>query len=73
MESWRPAWSASSCQQVMSASRNTGVVLVPSRAWKCIPATISNSIDICEVPAFSVRVTKITPRIGFICTHILPF
>ena len=68
MESWRPAWPASSCQQVMSASRNTGVVLVPCRAWKCIPAIIANSIDIYEV-----RVTKITPRIVFICPHILPF
>ena len=49
-----------------SAGKNTGVV----RAWKCVPTTISSGGDISEVVSFvttdefSVRVTKITTRIG---------
>ena len=33
-----------------SASKNTGIVLVPSRAWKCVPTAISSGVDISEVP-----------------------
>ena len=33
-----------------SASKNTRVVLVPCRAWKCVPTAISGSVDISEVP-----------------------
>ena len=54
-----------------SAGRNTGIVLVPCRAWKCVPAAISGGVDISEDPVcrflrlkFSVRVTKIASRTG---------
>ena len=30
-----------------SASKNTGIVLVP---WKCVPTAISGGVDISEVP-----------------------
>ena len=33
-----------------SASKNTGVVLVPCRVWKCVPTAISGGVDISEVP-----------------------
>ena len=33
-----------------SASKNIGIVLVPSRAWKCVPTAISCGVDISEVP-----------------------
>ena len=29
-----------------SAGKNTGIVLVPCRAWKCVPTTISGGVDI---------------------------
>ena len=32
-----------------SVGKNTGVVLVPSRAWKCVPIAISGGADILEV------------------------
>ena len=35
-----------------SASKNTGVLLVPSRACKCVPTAISSGVDISEVPGF---------------------
>ena len=55
-----------------SACKNTLVVLVSCRAWKCVPTAISGGVDIPKVPGgsfvttdeFSVRVTKITSRIG---------
>ena len=33
-----------------SAGKNTGIVLGPSRAWKCVPTAISGGVDISEVP-----------------------
>ena len=33
-----------------SASKDTGVVLVPCCAWKCIPTGISGGLDVSEVP-----------------------
>ena len=33
-----------------SAGKNTGIVLVPYRAWKCVPTAISGGVDIYEVP-----------------------
>ena len=33
-----------------SASRNTGVVLVPCCTWKYVPTAISGGMDILEVP-----------------------
>ena len=33
-----------------SAGKNTGIVLVPCCAWKCVPTTISSGVDIFEVP-----------------------
>ena len=41
----------SSDQEVSpSAGKNTGVVLVPCRACKCVPTAISGGVDISEVP-----------------------
>ena len=34
-----------------SAGKNTGIVLVPCRAWKCFPTAISGGVDISDVPA----------------------
>ena len=31
-----------------SAGKNTGVVLVPCHAWKCVPAAISGGVDVSE-------------------------
>ena len=33
-----------------SAGKNTGIVLVPCRAWKCVPTAISGGMHISEVP-----------------------
>ena len=33
-----------------SAGKNTRIVLVPCRAWKCVPTAISGGVDISEVP-----------------------
>ena len=34
----------------LSAGKNTRTVLVPCRAWKCVPTAISGGVDISEVP-----------------------
>ena len=34
----------------LSAGKNTGIDLVPFRAWKWVPAAISGGVDISEVP-----------------------
>ena len=55
-----------------SASKNTGVVLVPCCTSQCVPTAISGGADIFQVPwvsfvttdEISVRVTKISSRIG---------
>ena len=33
-----------------SASKNTGVILVPCHAWKCVPIANSSGVDVSEVP-----------------------
>ena len=33
-----------------SAGKNTGIVLVSCRTWKCVPTAISGGADISEVP-----------------------
>ena len=33
-----------------SAGKNTGIVLLPCRAWECVPTAISGGVDISEVP-----------------------
>ena len=33
-----------------SAGKNTRIVLVPCRAWKCVPTAISGGVNISEVP-----------------------
>ena len=33
-----------------SACKNTGIFLVPCRAWKSVPTAISGGVDISEVP-----------------------
>ena len=33
-----------------SAGKNTGIVLVPCHAWKCVPTAISGGVDISEIP-----------------------
>ena len=35
-----------------SAGKNTGVVLVPCCAWKCVSTAISGVVDIFEVPRY---------------------
>ena len=32
-----------------SAGKNAGIVLVPCRQWKCVPAAISGGVDISKV------------------------
>ena len=32
------------------AGKNTGIVLLACRAWKCVPTAISGGVDISEVP-----------------------
>ena len=32
-----------------SAGKNIGIVLVPCRAWKCVPTAISGGVDISEI------------------------
>ena len=39
-----------SMQASPAASKNTGIVLVPCQAWKCVPTAISSGVDISEVP-----------------------
>ena len=65
-----------------SAVKNTGIILVSCRATrKCVLTAVFGNVDIPEVPEyhllrqmqFSVKVTKITSRIGFSLTHSLPF
>ena len=52
-----------------SADKSTRVALKPCCAQKCIPAAISDGVDISNVPGchttddFSVRVVKTTSRI----------
>ena len=42
----------SSNQEVSpSASKNTGIVLVPGQPWNCVPTATSSGVDISEVPA----------------------
>ena len=33
-----------------SAGKNTGIVLVSCRTWKCVPTAISSGVHISEVP-----------------------
>ena len=33
----------------LSAGKNTGIVLVPCRTWKCVPTSISGGADISQV------------------------
>ena len=47
-----------------SAGKNTGVVLVPCSHME---------LSFVTTDELSVRVTKIISRIGFPCTHSLPF
>ena len=53
-----------------SAVKNTGIVLVPYHTWKCVPIALSGGVDMVPwmsfivTDEFSVRVTKITSRIG---------
>ena len=34
----------------LSAGKNTRIVLVPYRPWKCVPRAISSGVDISAVP-----------------------
>ena len=36
----------------LSTVKNTGVVLVPHRAWKCAPIAISVGVDVFDVSAY---------------------
>ena len=35
-----------------SAGKNTWIVSVSCRAWKCVPTAISSGVDISEVPRY---------------------
>ena len=53
--------SSHSTQHQLSKT-NTGIVLMPCCAWKCVPTAVSSSVHISEVHGcheFSVRVTKL--------------
>ena len=42
---------ASSNQEAsLSSHKNNGVVLVSCLAWKCVPAAVSDDVDISKVP-----------------------
>ena len=72
-----------SSKQVASrlAGENTGIVLVPCHAWKCVATAISNGVGIFEVPGWyllqqmssQAGSQKWIPRIGASWTHSLPF
>ena len=47
-----------------SAGKITGVVLVPCRAWKCVPTAISAGVDFSEVPPW-VSFLSEGPKIYF--------
>ena len=38
-----------------SAGKNSGVVLVACREWKCVPTAISVGVDISEAPGYLLR------------------
>ena len=42
-------WSRNQEEASPSAGENNGVVLAPCHAWKCVPTTISDGVDIIEV------------------------
>ena len=54
------------------AGKNTGIVFVPCHSWKCVPTAISGGVYFwgpwmfVTTDEFSVRVAKITSRIGCI-------
>ena len=57
----------------LSTGKNSGIILVPCYAWKCVSTAISGGADISEwgpcvsfvvTDEFSVRVTKITSKSG---------
>ena len=41
---------SSNLEASLSADKNTRIVLVACRTWKCVPTAISGSVDISEVP-----------------------
>ena len=48
-----------------SAGKNTRVVLVPCRAWKCVPGYFRGPwVSFATTDEFSMRVTKITSLVG---------
>ena len=55
-----------------SAAINTRIVLVLCCTWNYVPTVISSGVDIYK-DKFSVRITKITLRIGVSWTHSLLF
>ena len=38
-----------------SAGKNTGIVLVPCHAWKCVPTAIFSGVDIFEISLLIMR------------------
>ena len=44
-----------------SAGKNTGIVLVPCRAWKCVPTAISDGVDVSVVPGCHL-LRQMSPR-----------
>ena len=54
-----------------STGKNTGVVLVPCRTWKCVPT--GPLLAFVTTNESTVSVTKIISMIGISWTHTLPF
>ena len=54
--------------------KNTGVVLVPCRAWKCVPTVISGGMNISKIPGCYLLFTRrVDLRTGVSWTHSLLF
>ena len=49
-DSKETAFGSSDQEAYPAADKNTGIVLVPCRAWKCAPTAIFGVVDISEVP-----------------------
>ena len=62
-DSKETALESSDLEASPSAVKNTGVVLVHTRTWKCAPIAISGCVDISETPACHL-LRQITSRIG---------
>ena len=47
---WKTELRSSDQEASPSEGKNTGIVLKPCSAWKCVPTAISGAVDISEDP-----------------------